>query len=172
MTPPPAHHIAQINIGTMRAPLDTAELAGFVALLAPLNALADAAPGFVWRLQADGADDATGLRPYDDPMVIVNMSVWTSLEALRDYVYRTGPHLDAMRQRRDWFVRPERAHLALWWLPAGELPSVAEGMARLELLRVHGPGPDAFTFRETVPPPDAGSGGRRTSRSGGAALTA
>jgi hypothetical protein len=154
MTTIRAHHIAQINVGTMRAPLDSAGLAGFVALLQPLNALADAAPGFVWRLQADGADDATDLRPYDDPMVIVNMSVWTSLEALREYVYRTGPHLDTMRRRRDWFVAPERAHLALWWLAAGEIPTVAEGMARLERLRTHGPGPEAFTFRAAFPPPD------------------
>jgi hypothetical protein len=153
MTGSPRYHIAQLNIATFRAPVDSAEMAGFMALLAPLNALADAAPGFVWRLRSENSDDATDIRPYDDVTVGVNMSVWTSLSALRDYVYSTV-HLDAVRQRREWFHRMAEPHLVLWWLPAGSLPTVDEAMARLEHLRAQGPGPRAFTFREPYPSPE------------------
>ncbi|MGH3679661.1 MAG: DUF3291 domain-containing protein [Natronosporangium sp.] len=147
------HHLAELNVARLRAPLDGPELAGFVAQLDKINALADAAPGFVWRLRDSDGDNATALRPYDDGMVIVNMSVWESLDALWDYVYRTV-HLDLMRHRREWFHRMADHHLVLWWLPAGELPTLAEGIDRLERLRKDGPGRYAFTFRQPVPPPD------------------
>ena len=128
-------------------------MAGFVAQLDRINALADRAPGFVWRLQ-DDSGNATGLRPFDDQMVIVNMSVWRSPEALFDFVYRSA-HNEVMRRRKAWFEKPTRTHMALWWLPAGEIPSVAEGKARLEHLREHGPGPHAFTLKQPFPRPAA-----------------
>ncbi len=140
------HHLAQLNLGRLRHPLDAPESAGFVAGLAPINALADAAPGFVWRLTGEGSDDATAIRPYGDD-VMVNMSVWESREALWNYVYRTE-HLELMRRRREWFVRAEEPFTVLWWVPAGHRPPVAEALARLERLREAGPGPEAFTFRE------------------------
>ncbi|MFF5446447.1 DUF3291 domain-containing protein [Streptomyces sp. NPDC012888] len=139
-----AAHLAQFNIGTLLHPLDDARLAPFVELLAPVNALADDTPGFVWRLMEDGADDATGLRPAG-PDAIVNMSVWESLEALWDFTYRSG-HLDVMRRRREFFQRHVEAHLVLWWVPAGHRPTVAEALDRLADLRANGPSPRAFTF--------------------------
>src|SRR5690606_34873075 len=121
--------------------------------LATINALADAAPGFVWRL-ADESDDATSYRPYENDMVLVNLSVWRSMRELWEFVYRTA-HLEVMRHRREWFHRMAQPYLVLWWIPAGEIPTLAEAVSRLEALRAHGPGPDAFTFRTPFPPPSA-----------------
>ncbi|MFE0642405.1 DUF3291 domain-containing protein [Streptomyces sp. NPDC058877] len=142
----PAHafHLAQLNVATLRYPLDDPRVAPFVELLDPVNAAADGAPGFVWRLVGEGDDDATGLRPLGED-VIVNLSVWETPEALWDYAYRSG-HLDVMRRRREWFERHVRAHLVLWWVPAGHVPTVAEAVARLTELQERGPSPRAFTF--------------------------
>jgi hypothetical protein len=146
-------HLAQFNAARLRAPLDDPATAGFVAGLDLINALADGSAGFVWRL-AEGPDgDATTVRPID-PDVIVTMSVWESLEALRTFTYRSG-HLDYLRQRRDWFVPLGLpASLVLWWIPAGTIPTVEEGLDRLHRLGADGPAPDAFTFRQPFPAPD------------------
>jgi Domain of unknown function (DUF3291) len=146
-----AHHLAQVNIATLRAPLDGPELAGFVAQLEPINALADRHPGFVWRLQTEDGD-ATAIRPFDDDRVMVNLSVWSSLAALRAFVYATR-HLEVMRHRRAWFSRMPDPYLALWWVPAGTIPTVAEAKDRLELLASQGPTAGAFTFRAPFPEP-------------------
>jgi hypothetical protein len=147
------HHLAQLNIARMLAPLDAEQMAGFVGALDPINALADAAPGFVWRLQTEDGD-ATAIRPYGDDMMIVNLTVWESIEALADFAYRSD-HRAVMVQRRKWFERMAQAFLVLWWVPAGHRPPVAEAKERLELLRREGPSPEAFTFRKPFPPPDA-----------------
>jgi heme-degrading monooxygenase HmoA len=145
------HHLAQVNVATLRTPLDGPELAGFVAQLEPINALADHSPGFVWRLQTEDGD-ATSIRPYDDDRIMVNLSVWESLEALRSFVYASR-HLDVMRRRREWFHRMADPYLALWWVPAGTIPTVAEAKERIELLAGNGLSPDAFTFRSPFPAP-------------------
>jgi heme-degrading monooxygenase HmoA len=146
------YHLAQCNIGRLLAPLDNEQLAGFVAALDPINALADRAPGFVWRLQTEDGN-ATAIRPFDDDMIAVNMSVWESLEALTAFTYDTA-HRDVLRGRRQWFERMPEAYLVLWWVPAGTIPTVDEAKARLEHLRRHGPSPAAFTFRTPFPAPD------------------
>jgi hypothetical protein len=146
------YHLAQLNVGIVRAPIDSAELAGFMAGIEPVNAVADAAPGFVWRLEDGDGPGATALRPRG-PDFLVNLSVWESLEDLRNFVYRNGPHLDFMRRRREWFLRMTEQHLVLWWVPAGHIPSVDEALARLDLLQREGAGPGAFTFREPYPAP-------------------
>jgi heme-degrading monooxygenase HmoA len=145
------HHLAQVNVATLWAPLDGPELAGFVAQLEPINALADQSPGFVWRLQTEDGD-ATSIRPFEDERIIVNLSVWESLETLRAFVYASR-HLEVMRHRRRWFHRMADPYLALWWVPAGTIPTVAEAREHLELLSRNGPGPDAFTFRAPFPAP-------------------
>lgn len=140
-------HLAQLNVAHLRAPIDSAELAGFVALLEPVNALADSTPGFVWRLKESETDPtATVVHDYGDHLLI-NFSVWESREALWNFVYRS-PHLDALRRRREWFLRIAEPYMVLWWIPEGQIPSLAEGMRRLDRLRAGGPGPEAFTFRE------------------------
>ncbi|MEW2588727.1 DUF3291 domain-containing protein [Streptomyces virginiae] len=143
-TPTHAFHLAQVNVATLLHPIDDPRIAPFVELLDPVNAAADAAPGFVWRLVEEGEADATGLRPAGED-VIVNLSVWETQEALWDFAYRSG-HLEVMRRRRDWFERHVEAHMVLWWVPAGHLPTVDEALERLSDLRAHGPSPRAFTF--------------------------
>ncbi|TYB41440.1 DUF3291 domain-containing protein [Actinomadura chibensis] len=140
----PGRHLAQFNVATLVHPLDDARMADFVALLDPVNALADAAPGFVWRLVEEGRPDATGMRPAGAD-VVVNFSVWESAESLWDFVYRSA-HLETMRRRREWFRRHAEAHLVMWWIPAGHVPTVDEALERLALLRAQGPTPRAFTF--------------------------
>src|SRR5215475_9227744 len=122
-------HLAQVNIARMLAPLEEPVMAGFVARLDEINALADRSPGFVWRLQTE-AGNATYLRPYDDDRILFNLSVWESIEALRDYVYGSA-HRELLRQRAEWFTRFDRMFLALWWVPAGHRPSVDEAKKRL-----------------------------------------
>jgi hypothetical protein len=144
-------HLAQVNVARLRAPIDHPDTAEFVAALEPVNALADGSPGFVWRLQTDDGD-ATAIRVFDDEMIIVNLSVWASIEHLRAFVYRSA-HTDVLRRRREWFDVMDEAHLAMWWIEAGAIPTVPEAVARLELLRGLGPTAEAFTFRQAFATP-------------------
>jgi hypothetical protein len=139
------HHLAQLNIGRLRAPTDDPLVAEFMEALDPINALADRSPGFVWRFQTDDGN-ATSERPYDDDTILVNFSTWESVEALADYVYRSD-HTAFLRRRREWFERMDEIVTVLWWVPAGHRPTVDEAKERLEHLREHGPTPHAFTFR-------------------------
>jgi hypothetical protein len=150
---PDGFHLAQVNIALPRAPLDTPLLAAFMALLEPINALADRSPGFVWRLQTEDGD-ATAICAFGDDRLIVNMSVWESIEAWADFVYRSG-HVEVMKRRREWFERMVDAYQCLWWIPAGALPTVAEAEERLAHLRRHGPTPFAFTARARFEPQGA-----------------
>lgn len=138
-------HIAQANIARMRAPLHDPIMEGFASRLEPLNALADASPGFVWRLQTDDGD-ATAIQVFDDELVLFNMSVWESIEALESYVYQTN-HVGAVQKRAEWFERPTKSPLVLWWIAAGHIPTESEAKQRLETLWRNGPTAEAFTFR-------------------------
>lgn len=144
------YHIAQVNIAHMRASLDDPVMAGFVARLAEINALADESPGFVWRLQTEDGD-ATYLRPYDDDRILFNLSAWESIEHLKNYVYRSV-HTEVMRQKKQWFEKFDGMYMALWWVKAGHIPTVAEAKQRLEYLQKHGATVHAFTFKRTFPP--------------------
>jgi hypothetical protein len=146
-------HLAQVNIGRVLAPIDDPILAGFVARLEDINALADRTPGFVWRLQSE-AGNATAYRPYEDDRILVNLSLWKGPEQLRGFVYRSA-HVEVMRQRKSWFERFEGMYYALWWVPVGHIPSIAEAKERLEHLRAHGESARAFSFAKVYPPPDS-----------------
>lgn len=151
MARPTDWHLAQINIARFKAPIDSPLLAGFVEMLDPINALADADPGFVWRLQTDEGN-ATSIHAFDDELILVNMSVWKTFEALDAFVYRSG-HFQVFRRRREWTEHMTRPYLALWWVPAGTIPTVGEGTRRLDLLIERGPTPEAFTFTTAFPAP-------------------
>lgn len=153
--------LAQVNIARLRAPLDSPVLADFVAALDPVNAAADAAPGFVWRLQTEDGN-ATSVRAFEwdeagSAGVIVNLSVWESVEALAAFVY-SDAHRRVLRRRRQWFVPMAEAHTALWWIPRGSVPVTGDAEERVRHLRAHGPAPHAFTLRTHFPPP--GSAGQ------------
>ena len=143
--------LAQLNIAYLKAPLDSPILADFVANLERINLLAEAADGFRWRLQADEGD-ATSLRPFG-PEVIVNMSVWRDLNALRQFVYNSA-HAEILKRRREWFAQAPQAYAVLWWVPAGHRPSLSEAADRLEQLRQHGASSTAFTFGRIFGAPD------------------
>jgi hypothetical protein len=146
--------LAQLNVARLKAHLDAPELAGFVALLGPINALADAAPGFVWRHQGEVGHEVGLL---GDGMLLVNLSVWASLEALRDFTYgdrAPSPHSQAVGRRREWFHKMAERHQVLWWVETGHLPSLTEAEERLCHLRTHRSSPYAFTFRTPQPAPE------------------
>lgn len=146
-----AFELAQVNIGIAKGPMDSEVMAGFAAALEPINALADAAPGFVWRLQ-DDSGDATAIRAFEDDRMLINLSVWESADALAAFVYRSD-HTAVMRRRKQWF-ETIRVYLALWWVPAGHRPTPVEARERIEHLREHGPTPYAFTFKRRFEPGD------------------
>jgi Domain of unknown function (DUF3291) len=144
-------HLAQVNIGKVRGPLDGAVMAGFMARLDEINALADMSPGFVWRLQTSEGN-ATYFRPYEqDDQILLNMSVRESVEALRHYVYKTM-HAELLRERNNWFEKFAGVYMALWWVPVGHLPGIDEAKKRLAHLEKHGPTQFAFTFKNVFAP--------------------
>ena len=145
--------LAQVNFGRVKAALDHPDMAEFVANLDPVNALAESSPGFVWRLKGDG-NDASGIQAFDDPAIIINMSVWTDMEALAAFAYRNAEHRTVMRRRREWFEHME-LFMCLWWVPKGHRPTPAEARERLETLGRLGPSPASFTFKTPFPAPDA-----------------
>jgi len=146
------YELAQLNIAVMKESFDSPTMVDFVANLDRINALAEESPGFVWRLQTEEGD-ATTLRPMGEK-TLVNMSVWRDVAALNAYVYKSG-HVDVMRRRKEWFERMAEAWVVLWWVPVGHRPTIAEAEAKLNLLRRNGSTPEAFSFRQAFPPPDA-----------------
>ncbi|MFT3851186.1 MAG: GNAT family N-acetyltransferase [Ilumatobacteraceae bacterium] len=144
----PDAHLAQVNIATLRAPMDHPATADFAAGLDPVNAAGETAPGFVWRL-ADDSGNATSIQAFDDPLRIVNLTVWESVEALRAFAYQ-GVHRDFFRRRAEWFD-PAASATALWWIPAGTLPTVDDAIRRLRFADVFGPSPYAFRMGQRQP---------------------
>lgn len=143
-------HLAQMNIARALDNMESTTMAGFVARLEEINALADDAPGFVWRLQDDGGD-ATNIQAYDEADLLINMSVWQDLESLQNYVYKSA-HVELLKNRAAWFDKLADVSQVLWWVPAGEIPTVSEGKARLQHLRDYGVTGSAFTFSKPFPP--------------------
>lgn len=148
-------HLAQMNVARALYPLDHEGMRGFMEKLDEINALAENGPGFVWRLKSDSGN-ATDIQVSDDPKFIVNMSVWTDIDSLFSYVYRTS-HTKVMAQRRSWFERPVSAHMVLWWVEAGTNPTVENGLEKIALLEENGPETQAFTFKRPFGPPPFGS---------------
>ena len=146
------HHLAQLNIARARDELDSPVMAQFMANLDRINALGEASPGFVWRLQ-DESGNATAVRAFEDPRIIANLTVWTSVEALTAYAYRSD-HVAILRRRREWFVPLDGPSLVLWWIPGGQLPTLAEAKDRLATLAALGPTPEAFTLKRPFTSPD------------------
>jgi hypothetical protein len=139
------YHLAQINIGRTRASLDDPSMADFVENLTRINSLGHNTPGFVWQLLTEDGD-STGFRIADDDRLIVNMTVWESIEALFDFTYQSQ-HVEFFRRHREWFEKMNTPSLVLWWIPAGHQPTLEEAVDRLRYLEQHGPTPLAFTFR-------------------------
>lgn len=147
------YHLAQLNIGRILAPMDSPTMAEFAGRLDEINAMADGAPGFVWRLH-DAAGNATALRPFEDDWLLVNMSVWESVAQLKTFTYQTA-HAEVMRKRRQWFEPHTEMYFVLWWVPAGHIPTVQEAIERLHYMQANGETAHAFTFKKTFEPQEA-----------------
>ena len=143
--------IAQVNVAQAKADMESELMRGFVSRLDEINALADRADGFIWRLKEDSGS-ATAIRVFDDPLLLINMSVWADLEALKNYVYKSL-HVELIKDREAWFNKMGESHQALWWIPAGHIPSTEEARKKLEYIRKHGPSAQAFTFAKPYPMP-------------------
>ena len=145
------YHVAQVNIGRIKGPMDGPVMAGFAARLDEINALADRSPGFVWRLQTP-VGNATYFRPYpDDDRILINMSVWETIDALKHYVYHSA-HAELLKQRHGWFEKFAGVYMTLWWVPAGYIPGIDEATKRIAHLERHGPTQFAFTFKTIFQP--------------------
>ncbi len=145
------HHLAQFNVARFLLPMDDPTNVDFVDNLDKINGQAETAPGFVWRAK-DESGNSTAMNPYDDPLVIINYSVWESPEALRDYTF-SGDHLAIMRRRRDWFEKHVEAYHVCWWIPAGHTPTVPEAVERLDHLVANGASDWAFGMRDDIKAP-------------------
>ena len=149
------YHLAQMNIARAVAPVGSPPLADLRAQIGEMNRLAEASAGFVWRLKDEASGDATSIQAFEDDLyLLTNLSVWDSVEALREQVYQS-PHVGVFKQRAKWFEKPVKAHQVLWWIPAGHVPTPGEGQARLERLREAGPSEVAFSFSHHFAPPAA-----------------
>ena len=144
-------HIAQVNVAQAKAGTESEVMQGFVSRLDEINALADRADGFVWRLKEDSGS-ATAIRVFDDPLLLINMSVWANVESLKHYVYKSL-HVELIKDREAWFNKMGESHQALWWIPAGHIPSTVEAQKKLEYIRKHGSSAEAFTFAKPFPMP-------------------
>ena len=146
---PQEHHLAQLNIGKLLKPTDHPQIQEFMDNLDKINALAESIQGFVWRLK-DETGNATGISVFDDPLIIVNMSVWESVESLQKFVYNSN-HLTFLKKRRQWFEKPNGPHMVLWWIPKDHLPTLDEAKSKLNYLTEHGETEEAFTFKSIFP---------------------
>ena len=145
------YYLAQVNTSRMIADLDDPVMAGFVQRLDEINILADQSKGFIWRFQTE-TGNATYLRPFEDQRILFNMSVWETLEDLKNYVYYSK-HLELLMAKENWIKKLAQAHLALWWIPQEQIPSVDDALIKLSLLERNGPSPDVFTFSKPYPMP-------------------
>lgn len=146
------YHIAQVNVARAIATLDDPLMADFAEQLDEIYELAESSPGFIWRLRTEDISSTAPTLPMDERL-FATTSVWDSLEALKTFVYKSA-HARVMRRRKKWFIRLNSPYIALWWIPDGHIPDLAEVQERLDYLRTHGPTAFAFTFTHTFPPPD------------------
>jgi len=138
-------HLAQLNIAKAKYSLDAPEIKEFVDNLEPVNNLAESSEGFIWRLK-DEQGDATNIQAFSDPDVIVNMSVWASPDALKNFMFRTH-HRNFLRRKKEWFHNIAEDSYVLWWVPKGHVPTIEEAVEKLDFLRRNGDTPYAFTFK-------------------------
>lgn len=140
-----AHHLAQINVAHIVHPMDGPEMSDFVGALDGINRLAERSDGFVWRLVGDGGADATAVRFDGVDNLLINLSLWRDRESLHRFVYASA-HAGVMARKAKWFPEMRRPHMAMWWIPAGQIPDLKDAAMRLDLLAQCGPTPAAFTF--------------------------
>jgi Domain of unknown function (DUF3291) len=140
-------HLAQINIARLKAPMSDPQIKEFTDFIDPVNKLGEESPGFVWRLKADDGHSSSYIEtPFsEDPLMIVNMTVWEDFESLKQFVFQTV-HSYFLKSRNKWFEKPIHPQAAFWWVPIGHSPTIEEAKEKLEYLEKHGPSPTVFTM--------------------------
>ena len=148
------YHLAQLNLGLFAAPLETDRMAEFRNALDPINTIAESSPGFVWRLKDDdgGSSSYVDVPGTDDPLMAPNLSVWHDLESLKHFMYKSG-HASYLRRRNEWFAKQDKPFNVLWWIPAGEIPTLEDAVKRLEYLTEHGPTDHGWPLTKPFDPP-------------------
>ena len=140
-------HLAEFNISRLRAPLDSPMMKEFVDFLDPVNRFAEQSPGFIWRLTAaDGLAASYLPAPFEDEMMITNLTVWQDIESLGNFTYQTV-HTYFLRSRKKWFDRVTSHQVVMWWILTGDVPTLEEAKQKLQFLEDHGPSADTFTFQ-------------------------
>tara|TARA_R110002020_G_scaffold42303_3_gene124159 strand:+ start:231 stop:692 length:462 start_codon:yes stop_codon:yes gene_type:complete len=146
------YQLAQINISRMiGVNINDPIMKEFVDNLDKVNNLAEHSEGFVWRLK-DENNDATSFNPYNDEQVIINISVWESIESLETFVYKTL-HTNFLKRRKEWFQKFGKVTTAMWWISEGDFPSVENAVEQLDYLQKNGPSQKVFDFRNKYAPP-------------------
>lgn len=145
------YHLAQLNIANAVASMDSPEMAGFVARLDEIHELSDNADGFIWRWES-GSVDSSVVDIFGDPRLLVNLSLWESVESLKHFVYKTV-HVELIRDREAWFDKMPEMHQVVWWVPEGHIPSVTEAKQKLDTLRADGPSEAGFSMARPYPMP-------------------
>ncbi|WP_298553427.1 DUF3291 domain-containing protein [uncultured Algibacter sp.] len=145
-------HLAEVNIAKPLAPMDNPIMQDFVNNVDKMNAIADAADGFIWRLQDEDKDEATAI--FQDDSLIINMSVWENLESLFNYTYNSG-HIKVFKRKKEWFSKMKMMHMAFWYVPEGYEPTFQDAKNRLDYLNKHGDTPYAFSFKSKFTSTDA-----------------
>ena len=146
------YYLAQLNVAYAKAPIDSDIMVDFVAQLDAVNEAAENSPGFIWRLKDDENNNAIGFSAFDDENMLINISVWSSVDALKNYLYE-GLHLTVFKDKHRWFEKMDSPHLVLWWIKADTVPTVDSALERLSYLNANGPSEHAFTFSQQFPPP-------------------
>lgn len=142
-------HLAQLNIATALAEMDSPVMKDFVDNLERINQLGEQSPGFVWRMK-DDSGNATAIPVYDDPRIIANLTVWQDPESLKNFLFKTE-HAQFLKRKKEWFEPVKEATYALWWIPAGHQPSLSEAKEKLAWLRQYGESAQAFSFKKLFP---------------------
>lgn len=140
-------HLAQLNIARPKFPIDSIGMADFVNNLDPINTVAENSPGFIWRLK-DDSGNASSIPVFNDPELIVNMSVWQDIASLKQFMFKTH-HIDFLKRKKEWFVPLDSPSYVMWWIEEGHTPSVGEAEERLLHLREHGESDYAFSFKHS-----------------------
>ncbi len=137
------HHLAELNIGRLVAPVGDPRVAEFIDNIERINGLGKRMPGFVWMLEGSGGPGATDHAIDGDELLVPNLTLWEDAASLETFVWGTV-HKQFYDKRAEWFEVLGKMHFVMWWVPEGHKPTLEEALERLEMLNTRGDSPDAF----------------------------
>jgi Domain of unknown function (DUF3291) len=152
--------LAFFTFGLLREPHGHPQVQAFYDMSAATGQAAKECDGVISFLRGyitvDPDRDDPDKQPYLYPRAVPNadcrapqartLSLWRDLEAVHAYAYH-GIHAEALRLRKEWFVKPQWPSYVAWWVADDDEPTWEEAVARLDYLHEHGPTPHAFSFK-------------------------